>query len=58
VVAGQDSAAVTVDELLTLHPHQLTFSEASLRLLITSHFPPYTRLRMAGRIVINEVQCT
>ncbi|XP_072251703.1 sodium/potassium/calcium exchanger 3-like isoform X2 [Leuresthes tenuis] len=27
VVAGQDSAAVMVDELLTLHPHQLTFSE-------------------------------
>ncbi|XP_072251702.1 sodium/potassium/calcium exchanger 3-like isoform X1 [Leuresthes tenuis] len=56
VVAGQDSAAVMVDELLTLHPHQLTFSEASLRLLITPHFPPYTRLRMAGRIVINERQ--
>ncbi|XP_041846797.1 sodium/potassium/calcium exchanger 3-like isoform X2 [Melanotaenia boesemani] len=56
VVAGQDSAVVMVDELLNLHPHQLTFSEASLRLLITPHFPPYTRLRMAGRIVINERQ--
>ncbi|XP_017289819.1 sodium/potassium/calcium exchanger 3-like [Kryptolebias marmoratus] len=28
VVAGQDSAVVMVDELLNLHPHQLTFSES------------------------------
>ncbi|XP_069028000.1 sodium/potassium/calcium exchanger 3-like isoform X1 [Embiotoca jacksoni] len=56
VVAGQDSGVVMVDELLNLHPHQLTFSEASLRLLITPHFPPFTRLRMAGRMVINERQ--
>uniref|UniRef100_A0A3B4UVC3 Solute carrier family 24 member 6a n=1 Tax=Seriola dumerili TaxID=41447 RepID=A0A3B4UVC3_SERDU len=57
VVAGQDSGVVMVDELLHLHPHQLSFSEASLRLLITPHFPPFTRLRMAGRMVINEVYC-
>ncbi|XP_031159292.1 sodium/potassium/calcium exchanger 3 isoform X1 [Sander lucioperca] len=55
-VAGQDSGVVMVDELLNLHPHQLSFSEASLRLLITPHFPPFTRLRMAGRMVINERQ--
>ncbi|GLD70276.1 sodium/potassium/calcium exchanger 3-like isoform X1 [Lates japonicus] len=56
VVAGQDSGVVMVDEMLNLHPHQLSFSEASLRLLITPHFPPFTRLRMAGRMVINERQ--
>ncbi|XP_038556020.1 sodium/potassium/calcium exchanger 3 [Micropterus salmoides] len=56
VVAGQDSGVVMVDEMLNLHPHQLSFSEASLRLLITSHFPPFTRLRMAGRMIINERQ--
>ena len=38
-----------------LNHEELTFSEASLRLLITPHFSPYTRLRMAGRMVINEV---
>ncbi|XP_067104360.1 sodium/potassium/calcium exchanger 3 [Osmerus mordax] len=54
--SGQDPAVVMVDELLSLQPHQLSFSEASLRLLITPHFPPYTRLRMAGRMVINERQ--
>lgn len=58
VVAGQDSGVVMVDEMLNQHPHQLSFSEASLRLLITPHFPPFTRLRMAGRMVINEVHCT
>ncbi|CDQ84103.1 unnamed protein product [Oncorhynchus mykiss] len=53
--AGQETAVVMVDELMSLHPHQLSFSEASLHLLITPHFPPYTRLRMAGRMVINEL---
>ncbi|XP_041800126.1 sodium/potassium/calcium exchanger 3 [Chelmon rostratus] len=56
VVAGQDSGVVMVDEMMNLHPHQLSFSEASLRLLITPHFPPFTRLHMAGRMVINERQ--
>ncbi|KAF7667634.1 hypothetical protein LDENG_00054620 [Lucifuga dentata] len=55
-VAGQDSGVMMVDELMNLHPHQLSFSEASLRLLITPHFPPFTRLRMAGHMVINERQ--
>ncbi|KAF0039788.1 hypothetical protein F2P81_008023 [Scophthalmus maximus] len=54
VVAGQDLGVPMVDEQLNPHPHQLSFSEASLRLLITPHFPPLTRLRMAGRLVINE----
>ncbi|XP_034399373.1 sodium/potassium/calcium exchanger 3-like [Cyclopterus lumpus] len=54
VVAGQDSGVVMVDEMLNLHPHQLSLSEASLRLLITLHFPPFTRLRMAARMVIKE----
>uniref|UniRef100_A0A3Q3KUG0 Sodium/calcium exchanger membrane region domain-containing protein n=1 Tax=Mastacembelus armatus TaxID=205130 RepID=A0A3Q3KUG0_9TELE len=54
VVAGQDSGVVIADELLNLHPHQLSFSEASLRLLFTPHFPPFTHLRLAGLMVINE----
>uniref|UniRef100_A0A8C2WVD6 Sodium/calcium exchanger membrane region domain-containing protein n=1 Tax=Cyclopterus lumpus TaxID=8103 RepID=A0A8C2WVD6_CYCLU len=49
-----DSGVVMVDEMLNLHPHQLSLSEASLRLLITLHFPPFTRLRMAARMVIKE----
>ncbi|XP_068596965.1 LOW QUALITY PROTEIN: sodium/potassium/calcium exchanger 3-like [Brachionichthys hirsutus] len=56
VVAGQDSGVVMVDEMLNVHPHQLSFSEASLRLLITSHSPPLTRLHMAVRMVISERQ--
>uniref|UniRef100_A0A7N8Y4S4 Sodium/calcium exchanger membrane region domain-containing protein n=1 Tax=Mastacembelus armatus TaxID=205130 RepID=A0A7N8Y4S4_9TELE len=56
VVAGQDSGVVIADELLNLHPHQLSFSEASLRLLFTPHFPPFTHLRLAGLMVINERQ--
>ncbi|XP_076015713.1 sodium/potassium/calcium exchanger 3 [Genypterus blacodes] len=56
VVAGQDPGVVMVDELMNFHPNQLSFSEASLRLLITPHFPSLSRLRMAGRMVINERQ--
>lgn len=44
-----------VDELLSAYPHQLSFSEAGLRIMITSHFPPKTRLSMASRMLINEV---
>lgn len=44
-----------VDELLSAYPHQLSFSEAGLRIMITSHFPPRTRLSMASRMLINEV---
>uniref|UniRef100_A0ACB8EC22 Uncharacterized protein n=1 Tax=Sphaerodactylus townsendi TaxID=933632 RepID=A0ACB8EC22_9SAUR len=45
-----------VDELLSAYPHQLSFSEAGLRIMITSHFPPRTRLSMASRMLINERQ--
>lgn len=46
---------VMVDELLTLNPHKLSFSEAGLRIMITPHFSPRTRLSMAGRMLISEV---
>ncbi|XP_041950003.1 sodium/potassium/calcium exchanger 3-like [Alosa sapidissima] len=54
--SGQDSPVVMVDELLSLNPHQLSFSDASLRIMITPHFSPRTRLRMAGRMLISERQ--
>lgn len=44
-----------VDELLSAYPHQLTFSEAGMRIMITSHFSPRTRLTMASRMLITEV---
>uniref|UniRef100_A0A672NKN2 Solute carrier family 24 member 6a n=1 Tax=Sinocyclocheilus grahami TaxID=75366 RepID=A0A672NKN2_SINGR len=55
---GQDSPVVMVDELMSLHPHQFSFSEASLRVMITPHFSPRTRLSMAGRMLITEVLVT
>lgn len=45
-----------VDELLSAYPHQLSFSEAGMRIMITNHFSPRTRLTMASRMLINEVQ--
>ncbi|XP_037543621.1 sodium/potassium/calcium exchanger 3 [Nematolebias whitei] len=52
---GQEPPPVImVDELLILSPHKLSFSEAGLRIMITPHFPPRTRLSMAGRMVISE----
>ncbi|XP_048885654.1 sodium/potassium/calcium exchanger 3 isoform X1 [Brienomyrus brachyistius] len=53
---GQESPVMMVDELFSLHPHQFTLSEASLRIMITQHFSPRTRLSMAGRMLINERQ--
>ncbi|XP_034539396.1 sodium/potassium/calcium exchanger 3-like [Notolabrus celidotus] len=47
---------VMVDELLILNPHKLSFSEAGLRIMITPHFSPRTRLSMAGRMLISERQ--
>lgn len=47
---------IMVDELLILNPHKLSFSEAGLRIMITPHFSPRTRLSMAGRMVISERQ--
>ncbi|XP_016411502.1 sodium/potassium/calcium exchanger 3-like [Sinocyclocheilus rhinocerous] len=54
--SGQESPVVMVDELLILRPHQLSFPEAGLRLMITPHFSPRTRLTMAGRMLISERQ--
>ncbi|CAL8399538.1 unnamed protein product [Boreogadus saida] len=54
---GEEPAPVMmVDELLILNPHQLSFSEAGLRVMITPHFSPRTRLSMAGRMLISERQ--
>ncbi|XP_029449633.1 sodium/potassium/calcium exchanger 3 [Rhinatrema bivittatum] len=50
------ASVIMVDELLSAFPHQLSFSEAGLRIMITSHFPPKTRLSMASRMLINERQ--
>ncbi|XP_078262118.1 LOW QUALITY PROTEIN: sodium/potassium/calcium exchanger 3-like [Rhinoraja longicauda] len=53
---SRNSSVLMVDELLSAYPHQLSFSEASLRIMITSHFGPKTRLSMASRMLINERQ--
>ncbi|XP_069090828.1 sodium/potassium/calcium exchanger 3 isoform X1 [Pleurodeles waltl] len=50
------ASVIMVDELLSAYPHQLSFSEAGLRIMITNHFPPKTRLSMASRMLINERQ--
>ncbi|XP_061658851.1 sodium/potassium/calcium exchanger 3 isoform X2 [Syngnathoides biaculeatus] len=52
----ESSAVVMVDELLILSPHKLSFSDAGLRIMITPHFSPRTRLSMAGRVLISERQ--
>ncbi|XP_004538764.1 sodium/potassium/calcium exchanger 3 [Maylandia zebra] len=49
-------SVLMVDELLSAYPHQLSFSEAGMRIMITSHFSPRTRLTMASRMLINERQ--
>ena len=48
-------SVLMVDELLSAYPHQLSFSEAGMRIMITNHFSPRTRLTMASRLLINEV---
>ncbi|XP_029304888.1 sodium/potassium/calcium exchanger 3-like isoform X2 [Cottoperca gobio] len=54
---GQEAPPVImVDELLILNPHKLSFSDAGLRIMITPHFSPRTRLSMAGRMLISERQ--
>ncbi|XP_062380276.1 sodium/potassium/calcium exchanger 3 [Sardina pilchardus] len=52
----QECPVVMVDEMLSQHPHTFSFSEASLRIMITPHFSPRTRLSMAGRMLITERQ--
>lgn len=49
-------SVLMVDELLSAYPHQLSFSEAGMRIMITNHFSPRTRLTMASRMLINEVR--
>ncbi|XP_049597644.1 sodium/potassium/calcium exchanger 3 isoform X2 [Syngnathus scovelli] len=56
-VHNQESTPVImVDELLIVSPHKLSFSDAGLRIMITPHFSPRTRLSMAGRVLISERQ--
>ncbi|XP_024152492.1 sodium/potassium/calcium exchanger 3 isoform X2 [Oryzias melastigma] len=50
------ASVLMVDELLSVFPHQLSFSEAGMRIMITSHFSPRTRLTMASRMIITERQ--
>ncbi|KAF3708487.1 Sodium/potassium/calcium exchanger 3 [Channa argus] len=50
------TSVLMVDELLSGYPHQLSFSEAGMRIMITSHFSPRTRLTMASRMLITERQ--
>ncbi len=51
----EPSPVLMVDELLILNPHKLSFSDAGLRIMMTPHFSPRTRLSMAGRMLISEV---
>ncbi|XP_037323497.1 sodium/potassium/calcium exchanger 3-like [Pungitius pungitius] len=54
---GQEAPPVImVDELLILNPHKLSFPDAGLRIMMTPHFSPRTRLSMAGRMLISERQ--
>nr|XP_040038016.1 LOW QUALITY PROTEIN: sodium/potassium/calcium exchanger 3-like [Gasterosteus aculeatus aculeatus] len=54
---GQEAhPVIMVDELLILNPHKLSFPDAGLRVMITPHFSPRTRLSMAGRMLISERQ--
>ncbi|MGH0171231.1 UNVERIFIED_CONTAM: hypothetical protein FKN15_064053 [Acipenser sinensis] len=53
---SDSSPVLMVDELFCQQPHQLSFPEASLRIMITQHFSPRTRLSMASRMLINERQ--
>lgn len=50
------SPVVMVDEVLSSSPPKFSFPEAGLRVMITNKFGPRTRLRMASRIIINEVR--
>ncbi|XP_035389029.1 sodium/potassium/calcium exchanger 4a isoform X2 [Electrophorus electricus] len=49
-------SVVMVDEMIHYSPPTYRFPEASLRLMMTSHFGPKTRLRMASRLIIHEQQ--
>lgn len=49
-------SVVMVDEMMNSSPPNYRFPEAGLRIMITNHFGPKTRLRMASRLIINEVR--
>ncbi|XP_010880555.1 sodium/potassium/calcium exchanger 4 isoform X1 [Esox lucius] len=49
-------SVVMVDEMIHASPPKLRFPDAGLRIMITSHFGPKTRLRMASRVIITERQ--
>ncbi|XP_061602936.1 sodium/potassium/calcium exchanger 4 isoform X2 [Cololabis saira] len=47
-------SVVMVDEIINASPTKYRFPEAGLRVMVTSHFGPRTRLRMASRLIITE----
>ncbi|KAM8847621.1 sodium/potassium/calcium exchanger 4 isoform 2-T2 [Synchiropus picturatus] len=47
-------SVVMVDEIMNASPSKFRFPEAGLRVMVTSHFGPKTRLRMASRLIITE----
>uniref|UniRef100_A0A3B4DTG5 Sodium/calcium exchanger membrane region domain-containing protein n=1 Tax=Pygocentrus nattereri TaxID=42514 RepID=A0A3B4DTG5_PYGNA len=49
-------SVVMVDEMMNSSPPNYRFPEAGLRVMITNHFGPKTRLRMASRLIIHEQQ--
>ncbi|XP_054617306.1 sodium/potassium/calcium exchanger 4 isoform X1 [Dunckerocampus dactyliophorus] len=49
-------SVVMVDEIMNASPSKFRFPEAGLRVMVTNHFGPKTRLRMASRLIITERQ--
>ncbi|KAG1941904.1 sodium/potassium/calcium exchanger [Pimephales promelas] len=49
-------SVVMVDEIINASPTNYRFPEAGLRVMVTNHFGPKTRLRMASRLIITERQ--
>ncbi|KFW01074.1 Sodium/potassium/calcium exchanger 4, partial [Eurypyga helias] len=49
------NSVVMVDEIICSSPPKYRFPEAGLRIMITNKFGPRTRMRMASRLIINEV---
>ncbi|XP_036398001.1 sodium/potassium/calcium exchanger 4-like isoform X2 [Megalops cyprinoides] len=47
-------SVVMVDEIMSSNSPNYRFPEAGLRVMMTNHFGPKTRLRMASRLIINE----
>uniref|UniRef100_A0A671L202 Sodium/potassium/calcium exchanger 4-like n=1 Tax=Sinocyclocheilus anshuiensis TaxID=1608454 RepID=A0A671L202_9TELE len=48
-------SVVMVDEIINASPPNYRFPEAGLRVMVTNHFGPKTRLRMASRLIITEL---